>query len=56
MRKAVRHLTELIGRHCPHDVWLRREERRLRVALGDDWVERRLAGYGAVATKAPLAP
>ena len=43
MRSGLCHLAKLVSRHRRHEVWLRREERRLRLTLGNDWVERRLA-------------
>ncbi len=43
MGAAVRRLAELVERYRGGRVGLEREEQRLRRALGDDWVQRRLA-------------
>jgi hypothetical protein len=43
MGAAVRRVARLVEHYRPREVWLRREEQRLRLALGNDWVQRRLA-------------
>ncbi len=43
MRVVMLRAGRLFRRLHPRERWLRAEERRLRVALGEDWVQRRLA-------------
>ncbi len=43
MRRAAMALSGFLQLLHPHERWMRAEERRLRLTLGQDWVQRRLA-------------